>query len=560
MFGGVAGVLLLLVSLPTPPNLPAPDKGGLAPWGTLRAHPRVRQLQLTSAETALSHTGEFEMQGSEDASELPSPGDAYGFDLAQLHNPLANANDVPQLFPIGEMGLANDDPSTSSSSRLSDESVPSAFSMPRSFFLPESIPVSLDELRPAKVQWVQLMGASLRYLTVMHTFRLATEAGTRYGLEHNAFWGGYLAALGAMHGWSDGDGYYENYLGHPVQGSVSAYIWIHNDVKYRNVEFGKNRDYWKSRLRAYAYAWAFSEQFEIGLLSEASIGQIQRYCCQYGFVDHVITPNGGLAWVVAEDALDKYVVRRIEDRYHNLGVRIAARIVLNPVQSFANFMNFEYPWHRENRDAPTDYESSAYYASYVQSRAPENQTYPLVPKFEIAATVPSLMNIGDLSCLGGGGVGGFRMSDRWQWTAEVSGCTLGNSTPQNWSGDSLTFTTGPQWIRHTESRWSPHAHMRLGGQKITLQHTDPEKRELIKDMLPPGTKLNPYYNLFNTNYESTGVSLSMGGGVDYRLYSGLALRVANLDYVRSWLAPVNGIDFNRGVRFTTGVVLRIGTW
>ena len=89
-----------------------------------------------------------------------------------------------------------------------------------------------------------------------------------------------------MHGWSDGDGYYENYLGHPVQGSVSAYIWIHNDVKYRNVEFGKNPDYWKSRLRAYAYAWAFSEQFEIGLLSEASIGQIQRYCCQYGFVDH----------------------------------------------------------------------------------------------------------------------------------------------------------------------------------------------------------------------------------------------------------------------------------
>ena len=258
--------------------------------------------------------------------------------------------------------------------------------------------------------------------------------------------------------------------------------------------------------------------------------------------------------------LDKYVVRRIEDRYHSKGIRIAARIVLNPVQSFANFMNFEYPWHRENRENPSDYESSAYYASYAQNQSRESTTYPLVPKFEITATLPSVMNIGDLSCLGGGGVGGFRLSDTWQWTAEVSGCTLGNSLPQNWSGDSLTFTTGPQWIRHTESRWSPHVHMRLGGQKITLQHTDPEKRHLIESLVPPGTKLNPYYNLFNTNYESTGVSLSMGGGVDYRLYSGLALRVANLDYVRSWLAPVNGIDFNRGVRFTTGVVLRVGTW
>jgi len=341
---------------------------------------------------------------------------------------------------------------------------------------------------------------------------------------------------------------------------VSAYIWIHNDVRYRNVEFGKSSDYWKSRLRAYAYAWAFSEQFEIGLLSEASIGQIQRYCCQYGFVDHVITPNGGMLWVVGEDMLDKYVVRHIEDSTHNLGIRIGARIVLNPVQSFANLMNLEYPWHRENRGAPSHYESSAYYANYVTSEASQSKTYPLVPKFELTATLPSVMSIAGLSCLGGGGIGGMRVSDSWQWTLEVSGCTLGNSLPQNWSGDSLTFTTGPEWIRHTESRWSPHAHMRLGGQKITLQHTNPEERQLIENLVPPGNQLNPYYNLFNTNYESTGLSLSMGGGVDYRLYSGLALRVANLDYVHSWLTPVNGTDFNHGVRFTTGVVLRLGTW
>lgn len=415
---------------------------------------------------------------------------------------------------------------------------------------------------PPRVQWRQLMGASLRYLGVMHSFRLATEAGTRYGLTHNSFWGGYISALGAMHGWSDGDSYYENYLGHPIQGSVSAYIWIHNDPRYRNVEFGKNPDYWKSRLRAYAYAWAFSEQFEVGLLSEASIGNIQRYCCQYGFVDHVITPNGGIAWVIGEDALDKYVVRRIEDSTHNLGLRIGARIALNPVQSFANLMNLEYPWYRENRGAPSRYESAmpGSYAGVSPVQSSGSKTYPLVPKFEFTATLPSLMQTGGLSCLGGGGIGGFRMADDWQWTLEVSGCTLGNSTPQNWSGDSLTFTTGPQWIRHTESRWSPHAHVRVGGQKITLQHADPKERAVITNIVPEGTDLNPYYHMFTTTYESTGVSMSMGGGIDYRLYSGLALRVANLDYVHSWLAPVNGVDFNQGVRFTTGVVLRLGTW
>ena len=97
------------------------------------------------------------------------------------------------------------------------------------------------------------------------------------------------------------------------------------------------------------FAWAFSEQFEIGLASEASIGQIQRYCCAYGFVDHVITPNGGLVWMVAGDALDRYVTVPIENRTHNTNVRILARMAFNPPQTFANLMMFHYPWRRENR-------------------------------------------------------------------------------------------------------------------------------------------------------------------------------------------------------------------
>jgi len=129
--------------------------------------------------------------------------------------------------------------------------------------------------------------------------------------------------------------YYENYLDHPIEGAVSGYIWVRNDTRYRNVQFGMDRDYWMSRLRAYAFAWAFSEQFEIGPISEASIGQIQRYCCAYGFVDHVITPNGGLVWMLAGDALDRYVTVPIENRTHNIVLRILARGVLNPPQTFA---------------------------------------------------------------------------------------------------------------------------------------------------------------------------------------------------------------------------------
>jgi hypothetical protein len=61
-------------------------------------------------------------------------------------------------------------------------------------------------------------------------------------------------------------------------------------------------------------------------------------------------------------------------------------------------------------------------------------------------------------------------------------------------------------------------------------------------------------------YETTGVSLSFSGGADLRLNRALAFRVANFDYIRSWLHPINGYEFNQGYRLSTGLVLRVGTW
>ena len=71
-------------------------------------------------------------------------------------------------------------------------------------------------------------------------------------------------------------------------------------------------DYWKSRIRAGAFAWAYSEQIEIGPISEATIGNVQSAYPQQGFADHVVTPAIGLGWMIAEDALDRYLVRFVE--------------------------------------------------------------------------------------------------------------------------------------------------------------------------------------------------------------------------------------------------------
>jgi hypothetical protein len=412
----------------------------------------------------------------------------------------------------------------------------------------------IGENQPPLVQWKPLMYESSFYLGVMHSFRFATEPSTRKAMGNQPF--GYFAALGAMHGWSDGDGYYENYLGHPIEGAVSDYLWIHNDLRYRNVEFGKSRDYWMSRLRAYAFAWAFSEQFEIGLFSEASLGQIQRYCCAYGFVDHVITPNFSMIWLVGGDIIDRYVTRPLENRTRSRTARSLLRAAINPPQSFANVLMLQYPWHRENRPSPTVYDGQLYVRA--ESLTSDKFMPPLVPKFELTAAMPSYTQMGPHSCLGGSGVAGFRLSELWQWTLEVGGCTLGNSLPNHWSGDALIFHTGPQWIMHSSSRWSPHIHFRIGGQKVTQEYcavagTPPGGLSI-------GTPCQSEPNLRAQHYESTGVSISTGGGLDVKLNNALALRVADLDYMYSWLHPVAGNDYRQGVRFTTGLVLRIGTW
>lgn len=161
-----------------------------------------------------------------------------------------------------------------------------------------------------RTEMVELARSSLRLLGVMHGFRLMTEAGTRSG--GFGLGGGYTRSVTALHGWADGDPFYVNYAGHPMQGAVAGRLWLLHDRRYRTAEFGDGAPYWKGKLRAAAFAWAFSEQFEIGPLSEASVGHIQKDFPQQGFVDHVVTPTFGLGWMIAEDALDRYLVKRIE--------------------------------------------------------------------------------------------------------------------------------------------------------------------------------------------------------------------------------------------------------
>jgi hypothetical protein len=54
--------------------------------------------------------------------------------------------------------------------------------------------------------------------------------------------------------------------------------------------------------------------------------------------------------------------------------------------------------------------------------------------------------------------------------------------------------------------------------------------------------------------------MAMGRGLDVVVTRALAWRVAGLEYTRSRLTDIDQTRASQGVRFTSRLILRIGTW
>jgi hypothetical protein len=67
------------------------------------------------------------------------------------------------------------------------------------------------------------------------------------------------------------------------------------------------------------------------------------------WVDFVITPTVGVAWMAGEDALDRYVIRKLERRIDSATGRAVIRVLLNPTRSMANLVAGQRPWTRQGR-------------------------------------------------------------------------------------------------------------------------------------------------------------------------------------------------------------------
>jgi hypothetical protein len=432
-------------------------------------------------------------------------------------------------------------------------------------FRPGVTAVSEEPASPRGVDWGGLFRESFLFLAVENSFRCATEQGTRDAIS-NPFLRGYLNSVGNLHGWNDNDPFYVNYIGHPMQGAVSGDIWTHNDRVYRDIQFGKNRRYWKGKLRAGAYSYIYSVLFEIGPISEASIGNIQAYYPQQGFVDHIVTPVMGLGWSISEDVLDQYLIRNIESRTTNRWILLLARGGLNPARTMANAMALQPPWHRDNRPGVRSPElrNAEFMAALNQRNTARINVAPPpgVAPFEFTISPDFRTYLGydhKGSCAGGGGSAAIRLAEQWQFVVDVSGCKL-LGLEQNLSGDSLSYLAGVRWTARASARWSPHAEFLVGGNKLTQELINPELKQQLDLITEQSSRPLLPHPAYTQHWETNGLALQAGSGVDVKLNSALSFRAVSLAYAHSWTNNLNGINYQNNVQVSTGLVLRMGTW
>jgi len=204
-----------------------------------------------------------------------------------------------------------------------------------------------------KFHWKPALIQSGIFLGIQHGVRMTAEGKTRRELDGKFFkdWG---KAVRGLRGWQDSDGVFINYAGHPLQGALTGRIFVNNSDSAKKQEFGKSKKYWRSRAKAMIWSAAWSAQFELGPLSEASIGNVgmreRNGHSTMAWGDLVVTPILGTGVLILEDLVDKYTLKNwIEKKLKGKYLKGAFRIVLNPTTSFANVLQAKPPSRRQTR-------------------------------------------------------------------------------------------------------------------------------------------------------------------------------------------------------------------
>jgi hypothetical protein len=221
-------------------------------------------------------------------------------------------------------------------------------------------PYDRTHARICRVHVGQLVISSAIFNAFQNAGNLYTGYWYRYETTHGAWWNRYVNSVEGWRWdvWSDNNPFLDDYVGHPMMGSITDYLWIQNDPKSMTLEQSNTWPYWRRMLRAGAFSTFYSFEWKLGPLGEAAIGHNGDhyfsdanntvYTNETGWVELVTTPGGGMLWTIAEDALDKHVVRRLEAKSRN-PLALTMYQFLTPSRATANILRFRPPWYRDSR-------------------------------------------------------------------------------------------------------------------------------------------------------------------------------------------------------------------
>jgi Lipid A 3-O-deacylase (PagL) len=234
----------------------------------------------------------------------------------------------------------------------------------------ESVPLSgcpydTTRARECRVHWPQLLISSAVFLTFQSAGNLYTGYWYRYETGHGKWFDRWINSGGDWRWdvWDDDNPPLDQYVGHPMMGSITNYLWIQNDPKGMTLDISNTWPYWRSRLRATAFTTAYSFAWKLGPFGEAGIGHNgdhlvpqgpgKPWSNETGWVELVTTPVGGLLWTMAEDSLDRYVVKKIEEKQRRPATLLLLSF-LTPSRATANIFRFRPPWYRDGRQVKAD--------------------------------------------------------------------------------------------------------------------------------------------------------------------------------------------------------------
>ncbi|MGA8089820.1 MAG: acyloxyacyl hydrolase [Terracidiphilus sp.] len=266
---------------------------------------------------------------------------------------------LPRAVPMGKIaGLPTFDSAdwSTSAEAGSDPIVePAAHSM----YVPlKDCPRDEMGARECRMHWGPMVLESVLFNAFEDGGNIYTGYWYRHETLTGKWWDRYVASVQEWRWsrWSDNNPLLDDYVGHPMMGAITNSIWIQNDPKGMTLEFANDRAYWRSRMRALAWSTFYSFEWKLGPTGEAAVGHNGDHFFfdhgvltnETGWVELVTTPVGGLGWTIAEDYLDKHVVRKLEDKSRN-PVLLTMYNFLTPARGFANILRFRPPWYRDSR-------------------------------------------------------------------------------------------------------------------------------------------------------------------------------------------------------------------